>query len=72
MDDQLHEANDALDKLLTEADHLDRVAGQDGVTVGNVALVLSVAKRVRRASNIAVRASARLRDQLQAQEATSE
>ena len=70
--DQLHEADEAIDKLLTEADHLDRVVGQDGMNTERVDLALSVAKRVRRDSNLVVRALARLRDQLQAQEATSE
>jgi hypothetical protein len=57
MEDQLHEA---LDKLFTEVDHLERVTDTDDPPVD---LALSVAKRVRAASTLCVRALARIRDQ---------
>lgn len=59
-------AEKALDKLQRETEILDRM---DVVPLGNrqhVELLLMQAKRVRTASNLAVRALARLRDQLQA------
>lgn len=59
--DELH---DALDKLFTEVDHLERVVGDDEVTADEVRLALVVAKRVRRTSNIAVRVLAQLRDEM--------
>lgn len=57
--DELH--RDA-DKLTTEVRHLNNILDSDEP---NVDLALSVAKRVRRDSNLVVRALARLRDQLQ-------
>jgi hypothetical protein len=63
--DQLHEADEAIDKLLTEADHFERVVGPEGISPDRVELALSVAKRVRRASTLCVQALARTRDQLQ-------
>lgn len=60
--DQLHAA---CDKLFTEVDHLDRILDVDELSQERVELALSVAKRVRRDSNLVVRALARLRDQLQ-------
>lgn len=55
------------DKLLTEADHLERVMGddEDDLTLGRIELALSVAKRVRRDSTLLVRQLASHRDQLQ-------
>ncbi len=60
--DQLH---DALDKLFTEVDHLERLTDEDEVPEENVPLALSVAKRVRRESTMVVRHLAAARDQLQ-------
>lgn len=62
--DELHEADDAIDKLLTEADHLERIAAND-LTPEGIDLALSVAKRVRRDATLVVRVLARLRDELQ-------
>lgn len=58
----MNELHEALDKLFTEVDHLDRITACDEP---NVQLALSVAKRVRRETNVVVRALARQRDQLQ-------
>lgn len=66
--DQLHEA---LDKLFTEVDHLDRITDTEDWSLGRIELALSVAKRVRRNSNLVVRRLASLRDQLQSPEDTS-
>lgn len=57
--DELHRN---ADKLTTEVQHLNNILDSDEP---NVDLALSVAKRVRRDSNLVVRALARLRDQLQ-------
>lgn len=57
---QLH---DAVDKLFSETDHLDRALGDDDdLTHERVQLALAAAKRVRRASNILVQALACHRD----------
>ena len=70
--DQLHEqADEAIDKLLTEIDHFERVVGQESINRDRVDLALAQAKRVRRDSNMVVRALARLRDHATAQEGTS-
>lgn len=59
--DELHRE---ADKFFTETDHLDRILErvEYDPTRDNVELALSQAKRVRRSSNILVRALARLRD----------
>lgn len=59
---ELHEADEAIDKLLTEVDHFDRVVGDEQLSLTQVELALSVAKRVRRASQTVVQALARARD----------
>lgn len=56
----------AADKLFTEVDHLERLLDTDNP---NIALSLSVAKRVRRAATITVQRLAEQRDQLHSQEA---
>jgi hypothetical protein len=70
--DQLHET---LDKLLTESDHLRVLTewdeGEEPV-LAQVRIALSVAKRVRRESNLVVRQLAALRDELQPQEAQAQ
>lgn len=60
--DELHRV---VDKLLTEADHLERILDSDDLSVERVALALAASKRVRRESNLVVRALARIRDELQ-------
>lgn len=61
--DELHES---LDKLFAEVEHLDRISTlvESGATDVNLQLALAQAKRVRRGSNLVVRALARIRDQL--------
>lgn len=58
------EAQRASDKLQRETRHFEQMAQHETVEE-NVELLLAQAKRVRTASNLAVRAFARLRDQLQ-------
>lgn len=63
--DELH---DAVDKLTTETDHLAVLTEWDEAEMPpseQVRIALSVAKRVRRESNLVVRRLAALRDQLQ-------
>lgn len=61
MDRQL---NEKLDKLFTEVDHLEQVTDTDDLSDTEVAIALSIAKRVRRESTMVVRQLAALRDQL--------
>lgn len=57
--DQLH---DALDKLFTEVDHVERVTDTDDWDLDRVELALAVAKRVRSNCTLVVRQLAQLRD----------
>lgn len=59
------DAQRASDKLRREMQHFEQMATH-AAPEENVELLLAQAKRVRTASNLAVRALARLRDQLQA------
>ncbi len=67
----MDQLNDALDKLFTEVDHLDRITETDEWNHDKAQLAVSVAKRVRSASTLAVRQFAALRDQLKSEEDTS-
>jgi hypothetical protein len=64
--DELHHH---LDKFARTADHLtqiaERIEPDDPNVQHQISLALAEAKRVRRESNLLVRALARLRDQLQ-------
>ncbi len=62
---------DVLGKLLTEVDHIERIAATDDWTPERIALALAVAKRVRSTSSLLVRHFASLRDQATAPEGTS-
>jgi hypothetical protein len=64
---------DALDRLFTEVDYLDRIVPEEREPDANeTALALSVAKRVRSASTLVIKALAERRDQIAtAQEGTS-
>lgn len=58
--DELH---DQIDKLFTEVDHFDRIIRNvEDIPRDRIGLALSVAKRVRRASNLVVRSLAAQRD----------
>jgi len=62
---------DELDKLVREVDHLRVATSQidrDDPDPNAVNIALGVAKRVRRQSNLTVRALARIRDDLHTQE----
>lgn len=58
----MEELHAACDKLFTEMDHLERIINSDDWTRDRIELALSVAKRVRRDSTLAVRLLASLRD----------
>lgn len=58
--DQLH---DALDRLFTEVDHLDRIADTDEWGHTRIELALSVVKRIRRDATSTIRVLAQLRDE---------
>lgn len=60
--DELHRS---ADKFFAEVDHLERMLDADDMSDERIRLALASAKRVRRESNLVVRALARLRDQLQ-------
>lgn len=60
--DELHRS---ADKFFAEVDHLERMLDADEMSDERIRLALASAKRVRRESNLVVRALARLRDQLQ-------
>lgn len=62
MDMDYTSAQRALDKLQVEQQHLAKIREHEEQ---HVELLLAQTKRVRTASNLAVRALARLRDQLQ-------
>jgi hypothetical protein len=53
------------DNLTIEMLHLDNLLGEEEASEDAVHVALAVAKRVRRESNLLVRALARLRDELQ-------
>lgn len=61
----MQELHREADKLFTEVDHLEHTLDvpDEGYTEDRIALALSIAKRVRRESNLLVRALARIRDQ---------
>lgn len=59
------ELHDQFDKLATEVDHLDDVLAVDEVGEQEVALALTVAKRVRREVTLLVRQLAQQRDSYQ-------
>lgn len=50
------------DNLLTDVDHLDRILDSDETQLAQLELALAVAKRVRRASTLLIRALASERD----------
>lgn len=58
----MDQLDDAVDKLLTESDHLERIIDSDDWNQDRIELALSVAKRVRRSSAAVVQELARLRD----------
>jgi hypothetical protein len=65
----------ALDKLRREEDFLRQMGDKpvtDDTVLAHATQMLAQSKRVRSTSNLVVRALARLRDQLQSQEDTSE
>lgn len=66
----MEELHRAADKLFEELDHLDRLLDADLEDEATLVLSLSVAKRVRRHSNVVVRELAILRDDLQPEEGT--
>lgn len=61
----MDQVNEALDKLFTEVDHLDRITETDEWNHDKAQLAVSVAKRVRRNATSTVRALARLQDQFE-------
>lgn len=64
----MDELDRSADKLFDELEHLDKLLDTDLDDEHTVNLALSVAKRVRRHSNVVVRELAILRDHLRSEE----
>lgn len=62
----MEELHAACDKLFTEMDHFERLVDRDEFDEQTLALALAVAKRVRSAATLSIRALAQERDKLQA------
>lgn len=58
----MEELNAAVDKLLTDTDHLARLTGVETLDEPTLGIALSVAKRVRRQSILTVKLLASQRD----------